>query len=160
MTLTNRARLVIGAALVALAAGCSAPATTSEEAQPAAGGPNPVVVMDTSMGPIKIELFQDKAPITAKNFLAYVDDKHFDNTVFQRVIGDFMIQGGCFGPDYKEKPTKEPIRNESSNGLSNKRGTIAMARTSDSASQRYSGRRTPVSRKRRRTSSVFMVSTG
>jgi cyclophilin family peptidyl-prolyl cis-trans isomerase len=135
MHVTRRARLTTWAALLALAAGCTAPATTSEReesAQPAGpGGPNPVVVMDTSMGPIKIELFQDKSPTTVKNFLAYVDDKHFDNTIFHRVISDFMIQGGGFGTDYKEKPTKAPIRNEAGNGLSNKRGTLAMARTSD-----------------------------
>ena len=95
---------------------------------------NPIVVMETSMGPIKIELFEDKAPGTVQNFLAYVNDKHYDGTIFHRVIGkpnsdrDFMIQGGGFGPDKKEKPTKEPIQNESTNNLSNTRGTIAMAR--------------------------------
>jgi cyclophilin family peptidyl-prolyl cis-trans isomerase len=100
---------------------------------------NPVVVMDTSKGTIKIELFADKAPTTVKNFLAYVDDKHFDDTIFHRVMGkentrdkeDFMIQGGGFSKDYKEKKTKDPIKNEASNGLSNVRGTIAMARTDD-----------------------------
>lgn len=92
---------------------------------------NPIVVMDTSHGPIKIELFEDKAPITVKNFLSYVDDKHYDGTIFHRVIGNFMIQGGGFGPDKKEKPSKEPIQNESSNGLSNVKGAIAMARTSN-----------------------------
>lgn len=96
-----------------------------------ANAANPIVVMDTSHGPIKIELFEDKAPITVKNFLSYVDDKHYDGTIFHRVIGTFMIQGGGFGADKKEKPSKEPIQNESSNGLSNTRGTIAMARTSD-----------------------------
>jgi cyclophilin family peptidyl-prolyl cis-trans isomerase len=125
----------VWAAVIGLAAGCTAPSTTTDRedsTQPAApGGPNPVVVMDTSMGPIKIELLQDKAPLTVKNFLGYVDDKHFDNTVFHRVIGDFMIQGGGFGTDFKEKPTKEPVRNEASNGLTNKRGTLAMARTND-----------------------------
>jgi cyclophilin family peptidyl-prolyl cis-trans isomerase len=100
---------------------------------------NPVVVMDTSKGTIKIELYQDKAPLTVKNFLAYVDDKFYDGTIFHRVIGkenspdghDFMIQGGGFTPDKKEKDTKPPVRNESTNGLSNTRGTLAMARTRD-----------------------------
>jgi cyclophilin family peptidyl-prolyl cis-trans isomerase len=97
---------------------------------------NPVVVMETSMGTIKIELYPEKAPITVKNFLGYVDDKFYDDTIFHRVMGkentdkmeDFMIQGGGFTKDHKEKKTKEQIKNESNNGLSNKRGTIAMAR--------------------------------
>lgn len=98
---------------------------------------DPVVVMETSMGTIKIELFPDKAPATVKNFLGYVDDKFYDGTVFHRVIGkensgkDFMIQGGGFEPGMKQKKTKDPIVNEAKNGLSNKRGTLAMARTSD-----------------------------
>ena len=92
---------------------------------------NPVVVLDTSMGKITIKLFQDKAPITVKNFLRYVDEKHYDGTIFHRVIPDFMIQGGGMEPGLKEKQTHAPIKNESYNALSNKRGTIAMARTSD-----------------------------
>jgi cyclophilin family peptidyl-prolyl cis-trans isomerase len=92
---------------------------------------NPVVIMDTSKGKIEIELFADKAPITVKNFLSYVDDKHYDGTIFHRVISNFMIQGGGFKPGLKEKPTKDPIKNEASNGVSNTRGTIAMARTDD-----------------------------
>src|SRR5262249_19059022 len=96
-----------------------------------AQGANPMAIMETSQGTIKIELFEDKAPITVKNFLSYVDDKHYDGTVFHRVISDFMIQGGGFDADLSEKRTKEPIKNEAGNGLSNKRGTIAMARTND-----------------------------
>lgn len=92
---------------------------------------NPVVVMETSAGTVKIELFADKSPVTVKNFLAYVEDKHYDGLIFHRVIEDFMIQGGGFQPGLKEKKSKEPIKNESSNGLSNLRGTLAMARTSD-----------------------------
>ncbi len=92
---------------------------------------NPVVVMETSMGTIKIELFADKAPETVKNFLQYADDKHFDGTIFHRVIEDFMIQGGGFEPGMKEKKTRPPIKNEAGNGVSNARGTIAMARTTD-----------------------------
>jgi cyclophilin family peptidyl-prolyl cis-trans isomerase len=89
---------------------------------------NPVVVFETSMGKIKVELFKDKAPITVKNFLKYVEDGHFDNTIFHRVIKDFMIQGGGLTTDMKEKKPREPIKNEAGNGLSNVRGTIAMAR--------------------------------
>jgi cyclophilin family peptidyl-prolyl cis-trans isomerase len=102
-------------------------------------GKNPVVELDTSEGKIKIELFEDKAPVTVKNFLKYVDDKHYDGTIFHRVIADFMIQGGGFESGLKEKRTRAPIKNESSNGVSNKRGTLAMARTSepDSASAQF-----------------------
>jgi len=92
---------------------------------------NPVVVVETSMGTIKVELFEDKAPITVKNFLKYAEDKHYDNTIFHRVISDFMIQGGGFEAGMNEKKTREAIKNESNNGLSNLRGTIAMARTRD-----------------------------
>jgi cyclophilin family peptidyl-prolyl cis-trans isomerase len=92
---------------------------------------NPVVVMETSKGTIKIELFKDKAPKTVENFLEYVKDKHYDGTVYHRVIEKFMIQGGGFKPGFKRQKTKDPIKNEASNGLSNKRGTIAMARTGD-----------------------------
>ncbi len=100
---------------------------------------NPVVVMETSQGTIKIELFEDKAPITVKNFLGYVKDKHYDGLIFHRVIEDFMIQGGGFEPGMKQKPAKDPIKNESANGLSNERGTIAMARTpvADSATSQF-----------------------
>lgn len=96
----------------------------------APAGP-PVVVMETSMGTIRIELFADRAPKTVENFLAYVDDKHYDGTIFHRVITDFMIQGGGFNPDMSEKDGRAPIENESRDGESNARGTIAMARTAD-----------------------------
>jgi cyclophilin family peptidyl-prolyl cis-trans isomerase len=89
---------------------------------------NPIVIMDTSMGKIEIELYRDKAPITVNNFLSYVEKKFYDGTIFHRVIPTFMIQGGGFEPGMKEKETQAPIKNESTNGLSNKRGTIAMAR--------------------------------
>jgi cyclophilin family peptidyl-prolyl cis-trans isomerase len=92
---------------------------------------NPVVVMETSLGTVKIELFEKEAPTTVKNFLSYVDDKFYDGTVFHRVIPTFMIQGGGFEAGMKEKKTKDPIKNESDNGVSNKRGTLAMARTSE-----------------------------
>jgi peptidyl-prolyl cis-trans isomerase B (cyclophilin B) len=89
------------------------------------------VIMETSLGRVKIELDGDKAPVTVANFLAYVDDQFYDGTVFHRVIPTFMIQGGGFEPGMRQKPTRQPIRNESPNGLSNVRGALAMARTSD-----------------------------
>jgi cyclophilin family peptidyl-prolyl cis-trans isomerase len=100
---------------------------------------NPVVIMDTSMGTIKIELFEDKAPNTVKNFLNYVEKKHYDGLVFHRVIEKFMVQGGGFDKDLKEKKTDRPIKNESDNGLKNERGTLAMARTNqpDSATSQF-----------------------
>ena len=100
---------------------------------------NPVVVMETSMGTIKIELDQAKAPITVKNFLDYVEAKHYDGLTFHRVIPKFMIQGGGYEPGMKERKTRATIKNESFNGLQNKRGTIAMARTPapDSASSQF-----------------------
>jgi len=92
---------------------------------------NPTVVVTTSQGTLKVELFEKEAPETVKNILAYVDDKFYDGTVFHRVIPNFMIQGGGFLPGLKQKPVKAAIKNESGNGLQNKRGTLAMARTSD-----------------------------
>jgi len=94
-------------------------------------GKNPVVLMQTSLGDIKIELDEAKAPITVKNFLAYANSKFYDGTIFHRVIPGFMIQGGGFDKDMKQKPTNAPIKNEAANGLKNDVGTIAMARTSD-----------------------------
>jgi peptidyl-prolyl cis-trans isomerase B (cyclophilin B) len=98
-----------------------------------------VVAMETSLGTIKIELYQQKAPITVKNFLQYVEDKHYDGLIFHRVIENFMIQGGGFEPSMKEKKTRDAIKNEAANGLSNERGTIAMARTNvpDSATAQF-----------------------
>src|SRR3954447_15012235 len=97
------------------------------------------VVMETSFGTMKIELDGDKAPISVQNFLGYVDDKFYDGTIFHRVIPNFMIQGGGFEPGMKQKQTKGQIKNESANGLSNKRGTLAMARTNvpDSATSQF-----------------------
>jgi len=93
--------------------------------------PNPQVVITTNYGAITVRLFRDKAPLTVKNFLAYVDEGFYDGTIFHRVVPNFMIQGGGFTPDMQEKPTREPIANESRNRLHNVRGTLAMARTSD-----------------------------
>lgn len=95
-----------------------------------AGG-NPVVLMKTSKGDIKIELDAAKAPISSENFLKYVKDGSYNGTVFHRVIPGFMIQGGGYKADLSEKKTGAPIKNEATNGLKNTRGTLAMARTSD-----------------------------
>lgn len=92
---------------------------------------NPMVIIETNMGVIEVELDQEKAPLTVKNFLTYVDDKFYDGTIFHRVINNFMIQGGGLDANMKEKKTKAPIKNEAANGLKNDVGTIAMARTSD-----------------------------
>src|SRR5262245_15669829 len=92
---------------------------------------NPRVVMDTSAGKITVELYAEKAPLTVKNFLQYVEDRHYDGTLFHRVIADFMIQGGGFEPGMKPRKTRDPVKNEASNGVSNERGTIAMARLDD-----------------------------
>jgi cyclophilin family peptidyl-prolyl cis-trans isomerase len=89
------------------------------------------VAMKTSLGDLTIELDEQAAPMTVANFLEYVENKHYDGTIFHRVIKGFMIQGGGLKPDLKAKPTNDPIVNEAANGLKNKRGTLAMARTSD-----------------------------
>ncbi|WP_374338112.1 peptidylprolyl isomerase [Methyloversatilis sp.] len=90
-----------------------------------------MVKLHTNHGVITLELDAEKAPATVANFLAYVEAGHYDNTIFHRVIGNFMIQGGGFEPGMKQKDTQAPIKNEAGNGLSNTVGTIAMARTSD-----------------------------
>lgn len=89
------------------------------------------VIMHTTMGEIELELFPEEAPVTVKNFLSYVQKDYYNGTIFHRVIEDFMIQGGGFTSDMTPKKTDPPIKNESPNQLSNERGTIAMARTSD-----------------------------
>ncbi len=92
---------------------------------------NPTVLLETSSGDILIELFPEQAPATVENFLTYVKDGFYTNTIFHRVIKGFMIQGGGLTMKMENKPTRAPIRNEADNGLKNDRGTIAMARTSD-----------------------------
>lgn len=87
--------------------------------------------IETSLGSLEVELFTDKAPVSVENFLAYVDKGFFDGTVFHRVIPGFMIQGGGFTDNMQQKKTAAPIENEAKNGLSNRRGTLAMARTND-----------------------------
>lgn len=115
--------------LFALAAAMAAPA----------GAANPRVRLETSNGAIVIELDQTKAPVTVGNFLEYVKAGFYDGTVFHRVIPNFMIQGGGFTANMEQKPTRGTIVNESANGLVNKRGTVAMARTPDpnSASSQF-----------------------
>ena len=93
--------------------------------------PHPIVLLETSIGDITLELYSDKAPITVQNFLDYVASGHYNETLFHRVVPDFVVQGGGFDTRMKRKPTSPPIANESENGLSNKRGTIAMARLGD-----------------------------
>ena len=123
--------MIVGVHLLvlAMAAAAAAPSTAA----------HPRVTLETTKGKIVIELYPDKAPKTVANFLDYVKSHQYDGTIFHRVIPGFMIQGGGFTPDMKEKPTKPPIKNESSNGLSNERGTIAMARTQvlDSATAQF-----------------------
>lgn len=92
---------------------------------------NPEVIIATNMGDIKLKLNSEKAPITVENFIKYVNKKHYDGTIFHRVMKTFMIQGGGHLPDMSEKSTAAPIKNEAKNGLSNMRGTVAMARTND-----------------------------
>ncbi len=113
-------RNVLYALVIALAAASAAAA-----AEP------PRVELKTNRGAIVIELYPDKAPKTVANFLQYVQDGHYNGTVFHRVIDGFMIQGGGFDQDMRQKPTRAPIQNEAANGLKNDVGTIAMARTPD-----------------------------
>ena len=95
--------------------------------QPAPG--NPVVVIETSAGAITAELFKDRAPVSVENFLQYVREGHYTGTIWHRVVPGYVIQGGGYTPELVEKSTHPPIQNEATNGLSNLRGTLAMART-------------------------------
>ena len=114
--------LLLGGLFMAFSMGLS---TVSE-----AAADNPRVVMETSMGTMVLELYPDKAPISVKNFLDYVDSGFYDNTIFHRVMPGFVIQGGGFETEMKKKETKDPIKNEADNGLRNLRATLSMARTS------------------------------
>lgn len=100
---------------------------------------NPVVILETSLGDITLELYPDRAPATVKNFLAYVDSGFYEDTIFHRVIPRFMVQGGGFDAKMREKATADPVVNEAKNRLHNERGTIAMARTNnpDSATSQF-----------------------
>jgi cyclophilin family peptidyl-prolyl cis-trans isomerase len=101
------------------------PAPTASP-QPAAG--NPVVVIETSAGTITAELYKDRAPVSVENFLQYARDKHYDGTIWHRVVAGYVIQGGGYTPQMVERATRAPIQNEATNGLGNRRGTLAMAR--------------------------------
>jgi len=103
------------------------------------GLPNPEVIIKTSQGDITVRLYRDKAPVTVANFLQYVEEGFYNETIFHRVIPNFMVQGGGFLADMTKKPTREPIVNEAKNRLHNVRGTIAMARTAipDSATSQF-----------------------
>jgi peptidyl-prolyl cis-trans isomerase B (cyclophilin B) len=113
--------------------------SNSEEPNMNKAAANPVVLVKTNKGDIKIELYPDKAPITVKNFLQYVQEGFYTGTIFHRVIPGFMVQGGGFDKNMKQKATHGQIKIESDNGLKNDRGTIAMARTSvpDSATAQF-----------------------
>lgn len=98
-----------------------------------------LVILHTNFGDIKLELNKEKAPATVENFVSYVNDGHYNGTIFHRVIDGFMVQGGGFDQDFNQKPTNPPIKNEANNGLKNDVGTVAMARTQDphSASSQF-----------------------
>jgi len=100
---------------------------------------NPIVLMSTNLGEVRVEILLDQAPLTAKNFLDYVNDKFYDGLIFHRVIPGFMIQGGGFDEQMSQKQPKAPIKNEAASGLKNDTGTLAMARTSvvDSATCQF-----------------------
>ncbi|MDR0275667.1 MAG: peptidylprolyl isomerase [Burkholderiaceae bacterium] len=106
-------------------------AALSAAALPAHAAADPKVKFVTSEGSFTVELYPGKAPKTVENFLQYVKDKHYDGAIFHRVIKSFMVQGGGYGKDYQEKPTRAPIKNEADNGLKNTAGTMAMARRPD-----------------------------
>ncbi len=114
--------------LLLLSTALAAPGLAAQEDAADAAGTYPTAVMKTSKGEIHLELYPDKAPATVENFVAYAKDGFYEGTIFHRVISHFMIQGGGFTPDMQKKPTLDPIPNEANNGLSNRRGTIAMAR--------------------------------
>jgi cyclophilin family peptidyl-prolyl cis-trans isomerase len=92
---------------------------------------NPGAIIHTSMGDIQLELYREQAPVSVENFISYANSGFYNGTIFHRVIGHFMIQGGGFTPDMQKKAPGEAIRNEAANGISNSRGTVAMARTND-----------------------------
>ena len=126
--------LVLLTALLQAPAGQEPAAPPTPTPTPVPNGP--VVVLETSLGPIKIGLHQDKAPSTVANFLEYVRDGHYDRTIFHRVIADFMIQGGGYDVGLAERTTREAIHSEARNGLRNIRGAVAMARVDDPNSAR------------------------
>jgi peptidyl-prolyl cis-trans isomerase A (cyclophilin A) len=123
----KRGNLLLIIALCMLAASFAGTGSLSAQEK----GGNPMVLVKTSMGSFKIELFEKEAPVTVKNFLNYVDKKFYDGTIFHRVMPGFVIQGGGFDKNMVQKSTLTPIQNEAKNGLKNLRGTLSMARTND-----------------------------
>jgi cyclophilin family peptidyl-prolyl cis-trans isomerase len=121
--------MISAAALLLLAQATTASPAAAPSPRPTPSGP--VVVLETSLGRIRIGLYDDKSPVSTENFLKYVRKGHYNGTLFHRVMPNFMIQGGGMTPDMNEKPTDAPIRNEARNGIRNSRGTVAMARTND-----------------------------
>ncbi len=133
-------QILLSAFLIVASACSGTPDVTSETgSQGQAVGDRPVVVIETSMGTIKVELYPEKCKISVENFLKYVDDGFYPGTIFHRVVPGFVIQGGGLTADLVEKPTLPEIPNESTTGLSNLRGTLAMARTEvrDSATSQF-----------------------
>src|SRR5450432_3341642 len=120
--------MISAVAVLCLAQAAAAPSAVPSP-RPTPSGPT--VVLETSLGRIRIGLYVDKSPLSTENFLHYVRKGHYDGTVFHRVMPTFMVQGGGMTPDLKEKPTDPPIHNEARNGVRNNRGTVAMARTGD-----------------------------
>jgi peptidyl-prolyl cis-trans isomerase B (cyclophilin B) len=110
---------------------CTTTVHAQQETESLPESGNPQVTIHTNRGDIRLELFPAEAPVSVANFLQYANDGFYDGTIFHRVIGHFMIQGGGMTPDMERKPTREPIINEADNGLKNVRGTVAMARTND-----------------------------
>lgn len=121
-------RLFMG---IGLALALAAPCLAQSAAQPGSTAGKTLIKLETSKGDIVIELYKDKAPLSVANFLSYVKSGHYDGTIFHRVINGFMVQGGGFDANMREKPTGPGIRNEAGNGLKNTLYTVAMARTSD-----------------------------
>jgi cyclophilin family peptidyl-prolyl cis-trans isomerase len=135
----NKHRTLVASVALALVVPAAMAQSVSPGCDAALRSAAPKVKLTTSMGPIVIELNKDKAPISTENFVKYVDSGHYNGTVFHRVIDGFMIQGGGMGPDMREKPTRSPIKNESTNGLKNDEYTVSMARTNvrDSATSQF-----------------------
>lgn len=136
--------VVVGLPMTLLLSSCTSTCSRDSAAPNGTGGTmstgnNPTVVIETNQGTIEAELYADKAPISVENFLKYTQEGFYDGTVFHRVIDGFMIQGGGFTENMQQKPTRDQIKNEATNGLKNERGTLAMARTNvvDSATAQF-----------------------
>ncbi len=132
-------RILLAATTLAFAPLAALAQSVSPVCDAALRAASPKVRLTTSMGPIVLELDKEKAPISTENFVKYVDSGHYNGTVFHRVIDNFMVQGGGFTKEMREKPTRSPIKNEASNGLKNEPYTVAMARTQvyDSATSQF-----------------------